>query len=360
MEPEQATRPLLAVGTYTLRMPHVDGRGEGVHLLQLDPANGALQQVGLARGAVNPSYLTVSADRKRLYAVREVGAESGPGLVTFALDATNFSLVPLADMPTPGGWPCHVSVDARLSMVLVSNYATGEVLAYALDADGIPHGEPLVLTRTGAGPNAQRQEGPHSHCAVVSPDRRHVYLADLGTDSIARHALRDGRIYPVADLTLPASPGAGPRHVLFTPSGAAMLANYELSSTVRLYKLAGDTVELASEVSTLPGDWTGVSGAGGMRLHPSGRLVYVGNRGHDSVFGARVDEASGTLAPIGIWPLDGRTPRDVAVSPDGRYLLAASQDDAFIRVFAIDQQSGELRPTGTDYPIHSAVCLHFV
>ncbi|MGF6570586.1 6-phosphogluconolactonase [Paraburkholderia sp. GAS333] len=359
MTQQQTAAAILAVGTYTLKMPHVDGKGRGIYLLGFDPSTGRLSELAVEE-AVNPSYLTLSADRRRLYAVREVNAEDNPGVSTYELDAANHTLTLLHDTPTQGVWPCHVSVDNDRSLLLVSNYLTGEVLSYLLDANGVPSGEPIVLTRDGTGPDSDRQDGPHAHCARVGPDRRHVYLADLGVDAVVRHPLNGANVNPVADLTVMAAPGAGPRHLLFTDSGAYMLVNYEMSSTVRMYLLDGDDVSLVSEVSSLPQDFAGNSGAGGMRLHPSGRFVYVGNRGHDSIFGARVDETTGSLTPIGTWSLGGRTPRDLAVSPDGEYLLAASQDEAFIRVFSIDAQTGELAFTGYDYPVSSAVCLEFL
>jgi 6-phosphogluconolactonase len=339
-------------------MPHVDGKGRGIYLLRFDPS-GRLGELAVEE-AVNPSYLTLSADRRRLYAVREVDAADNPGVSTYELDAANGTLKLLHDTPTQGVWPCHVSVDNERSLLLISNYLTGEVLSYSLDANGVPSGEPVVLSRDGTGPNRDRQDGPHAHCARVGADGRHVYLADLGTDAIVRHPLNGSNVNPVADLTVKAAPGAGPRHLLFTDSGAHLLVNFEMSSTVRMYRLDGDDVSLVSEVSSLPQGFDGDSGAGGMRLHPSGRFVYVGNRGHDSIFGARVDETGGTLTPIGTWSLGGRTPRDLAVSPDGRYLLAASQDEAFIRVFSIDAQTGELAFSGHDYPIPNAVCLEFI
>lgn len=353
----------VVVGTYTRPMPHVDGKGEGIYLLNFDPASGRLQEVAVQR-ALNSSYLTVSANGTRLYAVREVNPEHGPGISTYELDAVSGSLRLLHEAATPGAWPCHVSVDDKRSLLLASNYMTGEVIAFALDTHGVPAGEAVVLAREGTGPNAQRQEGPHAHCALVSPDGRHLYLADLGVDAVVRHPLNasGGATLPsqTADLRLAAAPGAGPRHLAFTPSGTFLLVNYELSNTIRMYCLEGDSAILVSEVSSLPDDFNGESGAGGMRLHPSGKFVYVGNRGHDSVFGARIDEISGMLTPVGTWALGGRTPRDLAVSPDGRYLLVASQDDGFIRVFSIDPQTGELTFTGQDYAIPSAACIEFI
>ncbi|WP_250518726.1 lactonase family protein [Caballeronia sp. ATUFL_M1_KS5A] len=357
---ESGKEALLVVGTYTLPMPHVNGQGKGIYVLGFDTATGKLRDRSV-EAAVNPSYVGLSADRKRLYAVREVDSKDGPGIGVYDLDPENGALKLLHDLATPGGWPCHVSIDSDLSMLLVSNYATGEVLAYALDANGVPSGEPHVLTREGRGPNTARQDGPHAHCALVSPDKRHLYLSDLGVDSVVRHRMKANRKpEPTPDLMLHAAPGAGPRHLTFTRSGTHMLVNYELSSTVRMYALGDHDAQLVSEVSTLPESFDQESATGGMRLHPSGTFVYVGNRGHDSVFAARIDEAQGTLEPIGTWAVGGRTPRDIRVSSDGRFLLAATQDDGFIRVFSIDEQTGALTDTGHTHAVPSAVCMEFI
>ena len=106
-------------------------------------------------------------------------------------------------------------------------------------------------------------------------------------------------------------------------------------STVTLHSLADPETTL-SEVSTLPEGWTGESDCAAIRVHPNGRFVYASNRGHDSIFAASLDEERGLLQPVGTWASGGRSPRDFALTPDGAFLLAASQDDHAIAVFAVD------------------------
>lgn len=355
-----ANTPLLAVGTYTLKMPHVDGKGRGIELLRFDPATATLSAVGGYPDLTNPSYLCVSQDRRHLYSVREIGADGDPGIDVFTLDAQGATLQLEQRISSPGEWPCYIAVDATSKLLLLSNYLSGEVLAYPLATDGLVIDSPTILQRSGQGPNPERQEGPHAHCALVSPDGRFAYLADLGIDAVVRHAIDAGKVNPEADLTLPAVPGAGPRHLAFTADGKHLLVNHELGSSVSLYRLDGPQVRRLAEASSLPPAFDGQSGAGGMHLHPSERFVYVANRGHDSLFAARVDVENGSLTPIGTWPSGGRTPRDFTFSPDGGHLLCASQDDAVIRIFSIDPHSGELTHVGEDYPIASAVCLQFI
>src|SRR4051812_7315128 len=64
---EQRMRELtLYVGTYTT------GKSEGIYSYRLKLASGALARVGVTKGVVNPSYLTVAPNGRWLYAVNEV------------------------------------------------------------------------------------------------------------------------------------------------------------------------------------------------------------------------------------------------------------------------------------------------
>jgi 6-phosphogluconolactonase len=307
----------------------------------------------------NPTYLAASTIGDRLYAVCEIGAAERPTLETYAVDAEALTLHHLASTPIDGGWPCHVSVHAALGLIFVANYETGDFIVMALDGSGCPTGTPDVIQRQGSGPQADRQEAPHAHCALPSPDGRHLFLVDLGTDAIARHPITGGRVSATPDLTIMAKPGAGPRHIAFSPSGNSLLAIHELSSTMTLHGTEKPEETLA-EVSTLPQDWTGEKSGSAIRIHPNGRFVYASNRGHDSIYAALLDEERGQLQPLGIWPVGGRTPRDIALTPDGAFLLAASQDDHTIAVFAVDAASGALTATEHRLSLKSPVCLCFV
>jgi 6-phosphogluconolactonase len=62
-----AEQPLLYVGTYT-----EGGRRDGIHLLRMDPATGALRRVAVTDAGANPSFLTIHPDGRSLFAVNEV------------------------------------------------------------------------------------------------------------------------------------------------------------------------------------------------------------------------------------------------------------------------------------------------
>ena len=94
-------------------------------------------------------------------------------------------------------------------------------------------------------------------------------------------------------------------------------------------------------------------------VEPSGRYVYVSNRGHDTIAVFAIDQTTGRLSAVGHEPTGGRTPRNFNVDPSGAFLYAANQDSDTIVQFRIDRSSGKLVPTGDTTPVGRPVCIIF-
>ncbi|WP_175224523.1 lactonase family protein, partial [Achromobacter ruhlandii] len=137
---------VLAVGTYTEILPHVQGRGRGIQLLAFDGATASFHERQVLTGPVNPSYLCAAAGR--LYSVSE--REQDAVLEIFAIEDGAAALRAVGRVAVPGAAPCHVSVNLPARQLYVSNYGSGELLCFALDADGLPLGAPQVIARRGA------------------------------------------------------------------------------------------------------------------------------------------------------------------------------------------------------------------
>ena len=94
-------------------------------------------------------------------------------------------------------------------------------------------------------------------------------------------------------------------------------------------------------------------------VHPSGRWVYSSNRGHDSVSVFSKSE-QGKLSRTQVQPVRGAFPRNINLSPNGMWLLAAGQDSNTISGHKIDSGTGLLtyqRGSITNAP--NPVCLVF-
>jgi 6-phosphogluconolactonase len=94
-------------------------------------------------------------------------------------------------------------------------------------------------------------------------------------------------------------------------------------------------------LSTLPDDFTGKNSTADVKFHPSGRFVWVSNRGHDSLAGFEFDEAAGKLRAIRQTPTE-KTPRSFAIDPSGNYAFAAGEGSGKLAAYSIDKESGRL------------------
>ncbi len=242
----------------------------------------------------------------------------------------------------------------------MSNYSSGSVAALPVGAAG-SLGEPASFLRhKGSGVNPQRQAEPHAHCIVVSPDNRYAFAADLGTDQVLCYKLDPAaaRLTP-NDPPFARSPaGAGPRHLTFHPNGKRLYAVNELLNSVTVFDYDAATGALAERqtVSTLPDGFTGTSYCADVKVTPDGRHLYATNRGHDSIAAFAVGP-DGRLSRVAVEPSLGKGPQNLAVTPDGCWLLCANMPGENLAVFRIDAGTGRLKSVGEPVRQPSPSCI---
>lgn len=363
----EAAERLVWFGTFT-RGP---AGSEGIYVSRFDDASGALTPPVLAARAKNPGFLALHPSLPLLYAVSEVADHDGKptgGILSFAIDESVGILTKKSEQPSGGPGPCHVSVDRTGKVVLAANYGGGSVICLGLDSDGslrpVVAGAPGgFIQHEGKSVNDKRQEKPHAHSIYPSADGRFAITCDLGIDKVLIHALDRAKATLAPHAFAAVKPGAGPRHFAFHPSGRFGYACNELDLTVTGFTFdatAGTLTEFQT-LSTLPADITDRAGLSTAEIvaHPSGKFLYVSNRGHHSIAMFSVDEATGKLAFLGVEPIRGKTPRNFVVDPTGRFLLAAGQDSNTVTVFAIDPATGRLTFTGQSIDVPMPVCIRF-
>jgi 6-phosphogluconolactonase len=347
-------------GTYTAR------GSKGIYLGRLDLASGKLAVEGLAAETLNPSFLALHPTRPLLYAVGELGGPSGKterGLSAFAIDVKTGKLTLINQQSSWGSGPCHLTVDRSGRCVLVANYGSGSVACLPIRDDGRLGEATSFHQHRGSSVNRERQEGPHAHSVNLSADNRFAFVADLGLDKILiyRFDAAAGRLTPNDPPFVASSPGAGPRHFAFHPNGRWAYVIEEISSTITAlgYSPERGTLRPLQTVSTLPEGFSGSNTTAEVQVHPSGKFVYGSNRGHDSIAAFAVDLESGKLRPIGHASTRGKTPRNFAIDPTGTWLLAANQDTDNVAVLRIDPKTGMPRAVGQPASVPMPVCVKF-
>jgi 6-phosphogluconolactonase len=352
-----AQKYYLLIGTYT------SGTSKGIYVYQLDAATGKVQPVSEADSVVNPSYLALSPAGNFLYAVNETGGQQPGGVSAFSFDTLTGQLHFLNRQPSGGDFPCYVSEDTSGKWVMVANYGGGSLSAFPVASDGSLGVSAQFIQHTGKGLNPKRQEKPHVHSVVFTPDERYLLTPDLGLDKVYTydfHPDQDLPLSPAASPAIRTHAGSGPRHLVFSPDHRYMYVVEELAGDVIAYSYSkGKFIP----VQTLPSNITDTSadkGSADIHLSPDGKFLYTSNRGKaNNLVIYAVHSGSGKLKMIGSVNAGGVKPRNFVIDPTGHYLMVANQDSNNIVIFKRDLHTGLLTATGDQIALGNPVCLKF-
>ncbi|MDX2443962.1 MAG: lactonase family protein [Bacteroidales bacterium] len=349
------------IGTYT------SGESKGIYQCSFNQNTGKLSGLKLLAQNENPSFLTISPDKKTLYCVNETmefNGKPGGALSSFKIDHKNDSLHFINEQLSNGGAPCHIITDKSGKFIFVSNYMGGNVSVYPIQIDGSIGEMSCLIQHKGSGKDSNRQEAPHAHSLILNPDDKFAYVSDLGIDKvmiyevIPENGILTAANSPWANL----EPGSGPRHFTFHPQGRYAYVINELNSSITAFSfndLDGSLQEIQT-ISTLPVDFGGSNSCADIHISPSGKYLYGSNRGHNSIVSYSIDKKTGTLTLIDFESTLGETPRNFTLDSTGEYLLVANQDTNTIVTFRIDPQTGKLDFTENILSVPSPVCLKFL
>jgi 6-phosphogluconolactonase len=330
----------LLVGGYTAPT----GTGQGIALVELGPDGPANR--GVLAVTESPSFLAVSADGERVYAVNE----TDPGRVSAFGRTHRRSLRPLGSEPTGGAHPCHLALHPSGRLLAVANYSSGSVAIHPLDDDGAVQPYSQLLQLHGSGPDTERQDGPHAHQVTFEAGGDGLVVADLGSDRLWRYRHQAGAFTAAGAVRLP--PGSGTRQLLLDPAGGLAYVLGELDSSLSIL-LWQDPVQLLSSVAghaepVPPGTLSAALIRG-----PRAGLLYASHRGADRITLLRQDGA-GVVAGTD-FPAYGRSPRHLALTGD-RLWIANQLSDALACV-PVDPDTGLPVAPASSLEVASPSCV---
>jgi len=347
------------VGCYTT--PDRSGRGEGIAAFRMDTDSGDWQPLGIVARVANPSYLKLHPDGTRLYCVHGGDFSEVSG---FAIEAHD-RLRPLGTWPCGGLNPVHLDFTSNARWMVVANYTGATIAALPVHADGQLGSIGDLVELTGpAGPDPVQQGSPHPHDIPFDPSRSFVIVPDKGLDRVFvfRFDAESGEFHPGSPPFVTSAAGAGPRHIAFHAAQRWAYVVNELDSTITAYayEAGGASMAPLQTVASVPED-IGVRNTGAeILVHPSGRHVYVSNRGHDSVGVFAIDDANGTLHGGRWFPTGGKTPRAMEFDPTGSFLYVANQASDTIVPFRVAAHDGGLTQTGDPVSTGSPSSIAFL
>ena len=347
---------------------------DGIYRARWNGETGELGEPELAVATPSPTYLTRNPRIPQIIYCCNEGSGAAAAVSAFQLNTAHASaqqhpvLTPLGSQQSHGDSPCFVSVDGTGRLLFAANYGGGSLAVFPLDGNQLRPSSALFACAGNPlcgelGPQKDRQDAPHMHCAVIAPGNQFVLACNLGEDSILVcpfNWLNPSK--PLRDpMRIPTKPGAGPRHLAFDRrSGHRFYCISELDCTVVLYCWQHGKNQSTPEITPVPG--------GSVTLRPSrpndspvpntgaevalskdGRFLYASLRGANLLFVFQVDAQSGLLRQIQEIHCGGKTPRFFALDPSERWLLCAHQDGNTIASFARNQETGELTARSTQH-----------
>jgi 6-phosphogluconolactonase len=349
-------------GTYT----NAKSPSKGIYVAEFDSKTGKLGALTLAAETKSPSFVAIAPSKKFLYSVSEGEGKEG-AVSSFSIDPATGKLTLLNSASSKGGGPCHVSVDPAGKVLMVANYGSGHVASIPIKADG-SLGEAASSYLQGPASNAdpKRQKTPHAHSVNTDPAGKFAYACDLGCDKVFIYKLDadSGKMTPNDPAFGVVPAGGGPRHLAFHPNGKYVYVNNEMAMTVTAFKYDAATGALTpiETDSTLP-PGVGVDpkfSTAETAVHPSGKFVYVSNRGHDTIACFRCDEATGKLTFIECAPALVQIPRNFGIDRSGKWMITVGQNSNNGAVFSIDPNTGKIKPTGQMFDVGASVCVKFL
>lgn len=328
---------LIYVGT------QASGPGEGIFAAWFDEARGTFAPIGWVAEAERPTWLVADPDRRRLFAVSEVGnaGDRIGSVLSYRYDPGSGALTPVQRVSSEGGGPTHLEFDTARAGLFVANFGGGSVGIVPMDADGTLASVRALQVRTGSGPH-RRQQSAHPHGATLDPGGKVLLVPDMGADRVFLYRYDAGArtLDPAGEVATP--PGSGPRTILFGRDGRFAYLLSELSAELFVYRWDRGAL---TEIAKVPLDRPGTEGrsAAAFLLSPDGRFLYASNRATHAIQVYAVDRQTGMLSEVQRIAAGGEKPWCCAWSASGKWLLTCNNGSGEVRAARVSRRTGKLK-----------------
>ncbi len=317
-----------------------------IAVFSIDDA-GKLGKQGEVPAAGGPSVMAVSLDRRMLY----VGQRAGPAITAFAIDPKTGELR-AAGAATQKHAPTFLALDRTGRFLLVAYYQGGGAAVFRLAGDGTvgAPSQEWLATAIGAHAIATDRSNRFAYVPHIARIQDNVLeppknIAGPNTIMQFRFDAASGSLSANSPPQVAQEDLIGPRHYCFHPTLDLVYFSNEQGCSVTLYQINSTDGTLAplQTISTLPAGFDARNTCSQIHLTPSGRFLYVGNRGHNSIAGFRVAPGTGLLTPAGQVATEP-VPSAFCLDPEGKFLFAAGTASGRLASYRINSENGALTP----------------
>ncbi len=351
----QSKQLYLLAGTYT------DGKSEGIYTYKFDTENGNAQLLSKIK-ATNPSYLAISKDENNVYAISDARNGQNSEVAAYQFNKQTGELSLINKLAEKGSGACYITVDNNKKWVFLANYASGNLTALSVRKDGGLDTIKQFFQDTGKSVHKTRQQEPHIHTAVFSPNENYLYVTDLGNDQIHQFPFKSSANLPLSinqEKIIKCKPGNGPRHLEFSKDSRIMYVINELSGTIDVFDCKRNNSALIQTIST-DSTQSDTKGSADIHISPEGTFLYATNRGSYNTISTFSILSNGQLSLLQVQSTGGIMPRNFVIDPTGNYILIGHQKSNNITIFRRNKYTGILTKINQQINVGSPVCLKFI
>jgi len=233
----------------------------------------------------------------------------------------------------------YVSVHPSQKFLLSSYYAAGQVSVHRIQGNGMISEDPIQRIKT----------DDNAHAVVSDPSGQFLFVPHTRPNKIFQFRVdsTSGKLSSNKPPFFSRKANTGPRHLWFHPHSGKVYGSDEQGSSISAYELnlKKGTLSLIETLSSLPNGFNDQNSTSDIEVHPSGKYVYIANRGHNSIAGFAIDEKSGTMTFLNRAKVDP-VPRSFNITPQGDFAIVAGQRTRSLKVLRITE-SGKLVPAQT-------------
>jgi 6-phosphogluconolactonase len=338
------------VSTYTMADKY------GIKIYDVDMEKGRFTDKGSVE-ITNSSYVTISHNRKYLYAITDFGVESFKILKDGNLELINKAT-------TNGMRGCYLSTDYEDKFLFCAGYHDGKITVLRLDQKTGAVGDITdEVFHKGLGSIAERSYRPHISCVKMTRDNKYLLAADLGIDYVNVYRLDHFRGTLRQVDIIRCDIDSAPRHLKFSEDGKFLYVISEMKNCIDVYRYhEEDEMPFFDLIQTVPtSDNFEVKGvaASALNISEDGKYILASTAGENSVTLFEINQETGELTRIFCLPISGEYPKDAALFPDNRHIVSLNHESNTMTFFRVDYENKCIIMNGKEIEIKQANCIIF-
>ena len=319
-------------------------------IFAMDAATGKLTPKGTVPAEGGPSSSAISPDKRSFY----VGNRNSNEISSYRIDLES-GHISQTNKVSVGASPTYLATDRNGRFLLSAYYQGGHVAVHAIRDDGSVSDPPIEWLETAVAAHAIQTDRSNKFAYVPHIARLSDNVTQPPGDALGPNAIfqfkfdeKTGNLTPNSPLKLEMQEFLGPRHFCFHPNLDVVYFSDEQGSSVTAYRLdtSAGTLSAFQTAPTLPDGFSGRNTCSQIQITPSGKFLYVPNRGHNSIAGFSVDASTGQLTSIGRVSTEA-VPSAFSLDPEANFIFAAGSESDRIASYRINGDTGELTPLET-------------